>query len=131
MIGSYQVLPLRARVDLRAMAMKEYFTIPKDCLVSYPGHLWVEIYPSAETQSVYSAAPADWAILVKIKDLDHRYNETDKQMSKLIYLFLSVMVVIVGNGIGNMSSNPGLGLKESMRPLVPLQPWVNRVDWVL
>ena len=38
-------------------------TSPSDCLVSYPGHMlgWGS-YPSAEKQSVYSTAPADWAI---------------------------------------------------------------------
>ena len=30
LIGPYQVLPLRTRVDLRAMAMKRYSTFPKD-----------------------------------------------------------------------------------------------------
>ena len=34
---------------------------PSYFLVSYPGHLLGECYPSAEMQSVYSAAPADWA----------------------------------------------------------------------
>ena len=34
---------------------------PSDCLVSYPGHSLGESYPSAEMQSVYSTAPADWA----------------------------------------------------------------------
>ena len=29
MIGTYQVLPLRARVDFKAMAMKEYSAFPK------------------------------------------------------------------------------------------------------
>ena len=33
-------------------------TLPSDCLVSYAGH-WLESYPSAEKQSVYSTAPAD------------------------------------------------------------------------
>ena len=33
---------------------------PLDCLVSYPGHSLGESYPSAEMQSVYSIAPADW-----------------------------------------------------------------------
>ena len=38
-------------------------TSPSDCLVSYPGHsLGGGSYPSAEVQSVYSTAPADWAI---------------------------------------------------------------------
>ena len=35
---------------------------PLDCLMSYPGHsLEEKSYPSAEKQSVYSTAPADWA----------------------------------------------------------------------
>ena len=38
-------------------------TSPSDCLVSYPGHSLGGSYPSAEVQSVYSTAPADWAIL--------------------------------------------------------------------
>ena len=33
---------------------------PSDCFVSYPGHSLGESYPSTETQSVYSAVPADW-----------------------------------------------------------------------
>ena len=37
---------------------------PSDCLVSYPGHSlaggWGVLTPSAEMQSVYSTAPADW-----------------------------------------------------------------------
>ena len=39
-------------------------TSPSDCLVSYPGHSLRGggSYPSAEKQSVYSTAPADWAI---------------------------------------------------------------------
>ena len=34
---------------------------PSDCLVLYPGHSLGESYPSAEMQSVYPTAPADWA----------------------------------------------------------------------
>ena len=30
---------------------------PSDCLVSYPGHLLGNSYPSAKMQSVYSTAP--------------------------------------------------------------------------
>ena len=67
------MLPLWARVDPGAMAMKGVLRIPQtsciagtspsDCLVSYAGHLLVGgSYPSAEKQSVYSTAPADWAI---------------------------------------------------------------------
>ena len=34
---------------------------PSDCLVSYPGDTLGGFYISAEMQSVYSTAPADWA----------------------------------------------------------------------
>ena len=38
-------------------------TSPSDCLASYPGHsLGAGSYSSAEVQSVYSTAPADWTI---------------------------------------------------------------------
>ena len=33
-----------------------------DCLMSYPGHSLKESYSSADMQSVYSVAPADWAV---------------------------------------------------------------------
>ena len=61
------MLPLQARVDLEAMAMKGYSTFPKpstssECLVSYLGHSLAGSYHSAEVQSVYSTAPADLAI---------------------------------------------------------------------
>ena len=36
---------------------------PSDCLLSYLGHFWGESYPFAEMQTVYSSAPADWAIV--------------------------------------------------------------------
>ena len=35
-----------------------------DCLVSYPGHSLGEFYPFVEMKSVYSTAPADWAIFL-------------------------------------------------------------------
>ena len=39
-------------------------TSPSDCLVSYLGHLLGGgSYLSAEKQSVYSTAPANWAII--------------------------------------------------------------------
>ena len=34
-----------------------------DCFVSYLGYSLEESYPSVEMQSMYSAAPADWATL--------------------------------------------------------------------
>ena len=68
------MLQRRARVDLGAMAMKGRSIFPK------PQHYWdltIRLfsviyrifllgggsYPSAEVQSVYTTAPADWAIL--------------------------------------------------------------------
>ena len=47
-------------------------TSPSDCLVWYPEHLLGVggSYPSAEKQSVYSTAPADWTKV----DLTHRWN---------------------------------------------------------
>ena len=44
------------------MALKGYSSSPKSAgLVSYSGNSLGESYPSAEIQSVYSIAPADWA----------------------------------------------------------------------
>ena len=40
-------------------------TTLSDCLVSYPRHSLGESYPSAEKQSVYSTAPANWARRLK------------------------------------------------------------------
>ena len=37
-------------------------TSPSYCLMSYPGHSLEESYSSAGMQSVYSIAPADWAL---------------------------------------------------------------------
>ena len=37
---------------------------PSNCLVPYPGHSLGESYSSDEMQSVYSTAPADWAIFM-------------------------------------------------------------------
>ena len=41
-------------------------TSPSDCLVSYSGHSLGGGYPSAEVQSVYSTAPADWATKILV-----------------------------------------------------------------
>ena len=49
---------LRVRVDLGAMAIKDYLALPSDCLVSYLGH---SLGDSTEMQSMYSTAPTDWA----------------------------------------------------------------------
>ena len=67
------MIPLRARVDLRAMAMEGYSTFPKFQhywnltirLISVISRTLVVVgtYPFAEKQSVYSTAPTDWALL--------------------------------------------------------------------
>ena len=66
------MLPLRARVDLGAMAMKGYSAFPKAPALLEPHHQIVIVisrtlvggvsYASAKKQSVYSTAQADWAI---------------------------------------------------------------------
>ena len=89
----YQVLPHRARVDLGAMVNKGRSAFPKapvlleaspsDCLVSYPGHSLERFYPSAEMQSVYFTAPADWAKwpVEWTKNSDEYNMETNNQKS--------------------------------------------------
>ena len=73
-IGPYQVLPLRARVDLEVMAMNVYAAFSKAPALLKPHHQIVlchiqdtrcgESYLSEEMQSVYSTAPADWIISI-------------------------------------------------------------------
>ena len=66
-IGPYQVLPLRVRVDLGAVVMKKYTSIPKALgwephyqIIS--GHsLGKKSYTSAELRYVYFTAIAAWA----------------------------------------------------------------------
>ena len=65
------MLPIRSRVDLGPMAMKGYSALPKAPALLEPFHqifsiisrtfVGVGSYPSAEVQSVYSTALADWA----------------------------------------------------------------------
>ena len=50
---------------------------PSDCLVSYAGHLLGESYPSAETQSVYSAARRE---IYVYKYIYIHINNTEKNM---------------------------------------------------
>ena len=70
MIGPYQLLPFRARMDLGAMAMKRYSTCPESqyywnltirMFSVISGHTLGRAYPYVEVQSVYSTAPTDWA----------------------------------------------------------------------
>ena len=63
------MVPLRARVDVGVMAIKEYSAFPKAPALLEPHHQIFSVisralvgggsYPSAEKQSVYSTAPAD------------------------------------------------------------------------
>ena len=66
------MIPLLARVDLGAMAMKRYTAFSKAPILREPhirlfsvisGHSLVEFYSSAEMQSVYSTASADKAMV--------------------------------------------------------------------
>ena len=66
------MLPFRGREDLGAMGIPHGSsitgTLPSDCLVSYQDTHWgVGSYPSAEVQSVYSKAPANWATFLEFK----------------------------------------------------------------
>ena len=49
-------------------------TSSSDCLVPYLGQSLERSYPSAENQSVYSTAPADWAILTLIILCSNNYS---------------------------------------------------------
>ena len=58
-IGLFQVLPVQAWVDQGAMVMKGYSAFPKALGVGGS-------YPSAEVQSVYSTAQADWGNFILV-----------------------------------------------------------------
>ena len=95
------MLPLRARVDLGALAVKGFPHSPKlqYCwnltirLFSVINRTFIEVgsYPSAEKQSVYSTAPADWAksffIIVSRSPLP-TFNYSDSTVSDPSFLFL-------------------------------------------
>ena len=70
MIGPYQVLPLRVRVDQAVMAINGYSVFPKvpELLEPHQGIVLCNIqltqresYSTVEKQSMYSKAVADWA----------------------------------------------------------------------
>ena len=86
----YQVLPLQAKVDLRAIAIKGYSSIAglstSASLVLYPRHTLREIsYPSAKKQSIYSIAPADLANHIFGSSIKTVYFNTK---NKEVYFFL-------------------------------------------
>ena len=55
---------------LKISQMSRTGASPSDSLVSYPGKLLGESYPSAEKQSVYSTDPADWALAFSLNLMD-------------------------------------------------------------
>ena len=56
---------------------------PSDFLVLYPGHSLVEYYTTAEIQSMYSAAPSDWA------NTSQTNTDADKmKIGRLCYAYL-------------------------------------------
>ena len=73
------MLPLRTREDQGTDDNKEVLHIPKissiigastsDLFSVISGHSLGKFYPSAEMHSMYSTAPADWAILMRVKFL--------------------------------------------------------------
>ena len=81
------MLPLRARVDLGAMARKGYSAFPKAPALLALHHqivyliyriLFGESYPSAEMQ-LYSTAPGNGLTLVKGKDVSANSNYKKKK----------------------------------------------------
>ena len=69
-------------------------TSPSDCLVSYTGHLLgVGSYPSAEMQSVYFTAPADWATIASWRivafSLVCRMQTTSSKIRTLVVVSIS------------------------------------------
>ena len=68
MIRLYQVLPLRPEWTWECSPrLQHYWNLTiREFSVILSGHSLGKRYPSAEIQSVYSAAPADWANLLYI-----------------------------------------------------------------
>ena len=91
---------------------------PSDCFVSYQEHSLKEFYPFAELQSAYSTAQADWAAYVCKSIYAYVCEYARVYIYIYIYIFFSyiyiyyingVMVIVIGNGHGDKSSNPTLG----------------------
>ena len=64
---------------------------PSDCLVSYPEHFLGVSYPSAEKQSVYSTAPADWAMCIYIYIYIHTHTHLPKLSARIVYDTRSIL----------------------------------------
>ena len=101
LIGRYQVLPHRARVDLGAIAMKGYSVFPKappsDCLVSYPGHTLAGVLPvcSGVVSVFYSPSRLGnvvVGVLVNCVLLAFMYDLKATQMNLQCYLVQELML---------------------------------------
>ena len=64
-----------------------------DCLMSYPEHSLGESYSSAEMQSVYSTAPADWAS-VKFDKLSKIQRSGKIKCKKVVFKVLKYIIDI-------------------------------------
>ena len=101
-------------------------TSPSNCLVLYPGQLLEEgTYTTAEMQSVYCTAPDDWAIYIhsihtrkyperyapsiELRIFSMKERDYPHMSIKQTYGSRGVMVIVVRNGHGDTSSNPGRG----------------------
>ena len=71
---------------------------PSDSVVSYPGHLLRESYPSADMQSMHSKAPDDWENLQRIficsssflKLHTHTHTHTHIYIYMYIYIYIRI-----------------------------------------
>ena len=97
----YQVLSLRARVNLGAIAMKRYspFLNQMDLCYFLDTHWRWGSYPSAEIQSVYFTAPANWDlriwvlvhqwIIIMIPPLWDYNNNEDENISPIRSVYIN------------------------------------------
>ena len=87
-----QVLPLRARVDLKSTAMKRYYAFNKalrlephqqsfNIISSTLFRGWY--YPSLEMQLAYYTAPAGWAVFSTETKLPSLFAEKKKKKKKM------------------------------------------------
>ena len=98
-------------------------TSPSDCLMSYLGHSLGEgSIPSAEVQSVYSTALADWSKCVykyEWCNCDRRWKWTRRHVFKSWTRLIAFHIALIPLG-------------KVWIQLFSLQLWVNsRVDWVI
>ena len=75
---------------------------PSDCLVSYPGLLLGESYSSAEKQSVYSTASANWTNIEKMQFIYFVIYKSKIYIYIYIYnQLIGIMIKVFINGLGD------------------------------